>query len=72
MHRLYGPPDQPSTDSRRGWDGVVIDNPNKRAELKLRVLPIRLDSRATASTKTVIVKLTKKSSTNDLQDEPTE
>ena len=68
----HGSPDQRRTALRRCVDGVVIDHPNKRAELKLRVLPIRLDSRATASTKTVIVKLTKKSSTNDLQDEPTE
>ena len=64
----HGSLDQRRTALRRCVDGIVIDHPNKRAEVKLRVLPIGLDSQATASTKTVIVKLTKKSSSKALQD----
>ena len=68
----HGSLDQRRTALRRCVDGIVIDHPNKRAEVKLRVLPIGLDSQATESAKTVIVKLTKKSSPKALQDEPTE
>jgi len=58
----FGSLDQRRTALRRCVDGIVIDHPNKRAELKLRVLPIGLDSHATVSTKAVIVNLAKKCS----------
>ncbi len=68
----HGSLDQRRTALRRCVDGVVIDHPNTPAELKLRILPMGLDSQATTSTKTVIVKLTKTCSPKALQDEPIE
>lgn len=56
----HGSLDQRRTALRRCVEGVVIDHPNKRAELKLRVLPIGVDSHTTAGTKTVVVKLLEK------------
>ncbi len=58
----HGSLDQRRTSLRRCVDGIVIDHPNKRAELKLRVLPIGLDSHTTAITNTVVVELPKKAS----------
>ncbi len=68
----HGSLDQRRTALRRCVDTIVVDHQSKRAEIKLRVLPMGLDSQAAASTKTVIVKLTKKSAPKALQDEPTE
>ena len=60
----HGSPDQRRTALRRCVDGIVIDHQNKRAELKLRVLPIGLDSHATAITNTVVIEIAKKISPN--------
>ncbi len=60
----HGSLDQRRTALRRCVDGVVIDHPNKRAEIKLRVLPIGLDSHTTAITNTVVIELAKKESPN--------
>ncbi len=60
----HGALDQRRTALRRCVDGIVIDHPDKRAELKLRVLPIGLDSHTTAITKTVVVEIAKKASSN--------
>ncbi len=60
----HGSLDQRRTALRRCVDGVVIDHPNKRAELKLRVLPIGLDSHTTAITSAVVIELAKKASSN--------
>ena len=68
----HGSLDQRRTALRRCVDTMVVEHQDKRAEITLRVLPMGLDSQATAWTKTIIVKLTKKSSPNALQDEPSE
>ena len=60
----HGSLDQRRTALRRCVDGIVIDHPNKRAEMKLRVLPIGLDSHTTAITNTVVVEIAKKESPN--------
>ena len=60
----HGSPDQRRTALRRCVDGIVIDHQNKRAEMKLRVLPIGLDSHTTAITNTVVVEIAKKESPN--------
>ncbi len=60
----HGSPDQRRTALRRCVDGVVIDHPNKRAEMKLRVLPIGLDSHTTAITNPVVVEIAKTPSPN--------
>ena len=60
----HGSPDQRRTALRRCVEGIVIDHQNKRAEMKLRVLPIGLDSHTTAITNTVVIKLPKKVATN--------
>ncbi len=56
----HGSPDQRRTALRRCVDGIVIDHQNKRAEVKLRVLPIGLDSHTTAITNIGVVELAKK------------
>ncbi len=60
----HGSLDQRRTALRRCVDGIVIDHPNKRAEMKLRVLPIGLDSHTTAITNTLVIELAKKASPN--------
>ena len=60
----HGSLDQRRTALRRCVDGIVIDHPNKRAEMKLRVLPIGLDSHTTAITNTVVIEIAKKVSPN--------
>ncbi len=60
----HGSLDQRRTTLRRCVNGVVIDHPNKRAAIKLRILPIGLDSHTTAITKTVVVEIAKKASPN--------
>ncbi len=60
----HGSLDQRRTALRRCVDGIVIDHPNKRAEMKLRVLPIGLDSHTTVITNTVVVEIAKKESPN--------
>ena len=58
----HGSLDQRRTALRRCVEGIVIDHPNKRAEMTLRVLPIALDSHATAITNTVVIESAKKAS----------
>ena len=60
----HGSLDQQRTALRRYVDGIVIDHPNKRAEMKLRVLPIGLDSHTTPITITVVIEIAKKTSQN--------
>ncbi len=60
----HGSLDQRRTALRRCVDGIVIDHPNKRADLKLRVLPIGLDSHTTAITNIVVIEIAKKVATN--------
>ncbi len=60
----HGSLDQRRTALRRCVDGIVIDHPNKRAEMKLRVLPIGLDSHTTPITNTVVIEIAKKASPN--------
>ncbi len=60
----HGSLDQRRTALRRCVDGAVIDHPNKRAEMKLRVLPIGLDSHTTTITNTVVIEIAKKVSPN--------